>query len=55
VANFECRLIGEYTTGDHVIFVGEVLLAHVNPDSHGRIYIVGKGYKMSGISAKIKY
>ncbi len=54
-ANFECRLVGEYTTGDHVIFVGEVLLAHVNPDSPGRIYVVSKGYKMSGISAKIKF
>ncbi|MFC1561005.1 flavin reductase family protein [Candidatus Latescibacterota bacterium] len=52
VANFECRLVGEYTTGDHVIFVGEVLLAHVNPVSQGRIYIVGKGYKMSGVSPK---
>lgn len=55
VANFECRLVGEYTTGDHVIFVSEVLLAHVNPDSPGRIYVVSKGYKMSGISVKMKY
>ena len=55
VANFECRLVGEFTTGDHVIFVGEVLLAHVNPDAPGRIYIVGKGYKMSGVSSKIEF
>ena len=39
----------------HVIFVGEVLLAHVNPDAPGRIYIVGKGYKMSGVSSKIEF
>ena len=52
VANFECRLIGEYPTGDHVIFIGEVKCAHVNPDSPERIYVVGKGYKMSGISRK---
>ena len=49
VANFECRLIGEYPSGDHVIFVGEILFTHVNPDSPARIYTVGKGYKMSGI------
>ena len=52
VANFECRLVDEFTTGDHVIFVGDVIAAHVNPDSIERIYTVGKGYKMSGISIK---
>ncbi len=52
VANFECSLIDEYTTGDHVIFVGDIKCAHVNPDSPERIYTVGKGYKMSGISIK---
>lgn len=52
VANFECRLAGEFTTGDHVIFAGEVIQAHVNPDAPGRLYTVAKGYKMSGISTK---
>ena len=52
VANFECRLVGEFPTGDHIIFAGEVIAAHVNPDSPVRIYTVGKGYKMSGISIK---
>ena len=51
VANFECRLDGEFTTGDHVIFAGEVIAAHVNPDSQGRLYTITKGYKMSGVSA----
>ena len=52
VANFECRLAGEFTTGDHVIFAGEVIASHVNPDSPDRLYTVAKGYKMSGISIK---
>ncbi len=52
VANFECRLLKECPSGDHVIFIGEVVKSHVNPESRGRLYIVGKGYKMSGISAK---
>lgn len=30
VANLECRVVGRITTGDHTIFVGEVLAAHVN-------------------------
>jgi flavin reductase (DIM6/NTAB) family NADH-FMN oxidoreductase RutF len=28
-ANFECRLVGQLRTGDHTIFVGEVVAAHV--------------------------
>ena len=52
VANFECRLAGESPSGDHVIFVGEIVKAHVNPDSPGRLYTVAKGYKMSGVSVK---
>lgn len=52
VANFECRLEGELPSGDHVIFVGGIVMAHVNPDSPGRLYTVAPGYKMSGISLK---
>ena len=52
VANFECRLAGEFTTGDHVIFAGEILKAHTNPDAPGRLYTVATGYKMRGVSVK---
>jgi flavin reductase (DIM6/NTAB) family NADH-FMN oxidoreductase RutF len=52
VANFECRLTGELATGDHVIFAGEIVAAHVNPDSPGRLYTVGKGYRMGGVRVK---
>ncbi|MFQ6074000.1 MAG: flavin reductase family protein [Candidatus Bathyarchaeia archaeon] len=30
VAHLECKLVQEVTTGDHTIFIGEVLAAHVN-------------------------
>jgi flavin reductase (DIM6/NTAB) family NADH-FMN oxidoreductase RutF len=33
VANYECRLVGETDAGDHVIFTGEVVAAHVNKDA----------------------
>jgi len=49
VANFECRKVSELTTGDHVLFVGEVVCAHVNPDRPNRLYTVGGGYKMAGL------
>ena len=29
-ANLECRLVSQMTTGDHTIFVGEVVAAHVD-------------------------
>ena len=50
VANFELKLICEMQTGDHVIFAGEVVASHVNPEETGRLYTIGKGFKMSGIS-----
>lgn len=50
VANFECIIRGEMQTGDHVIFAVEVLASHVNPDAPGRLYTVGAGFRMSGIT-----
>lgn len=51
VVNFECSLSGELTTGDHVIFAGEVLAVHVNQDqSVRRLYTVGPNYKMGGVT-----
>jgi flavin reductase (DIM6/NTAB) family NADH-FMN oxidoreductase RutF len=42
VANFECRVVSEMQTGDHVIFVGQVVASHVNEDaSRKRLYSVG--------------
>ena len=48
VANFECKLTGELESGDHVIFVGEVVCSHLNPVSLDRLYTVGEGYQMAG-------
>ena len=42
VANFECRLVSELQTGDHVIFVGQVLAAHMHQDpTVRRLYSLG--------------
>ncbi len=50
VANFECRKVGELLTGDHTIFVGEVVCSHVNETELDRLYTVGAGYKMGGLA-----
>ena len=42
VANFECKLVSELETGDHVLFVGQVVAAHMNEDrTVGRLYSLG--------------
>ena len=52
VANFECRLVGELETGDHVIFVGEVVCSHANEADLNRLYTVGEGYRMGGLERR---
>jgi flavin reductase (DIM6/NTAB) family NADH-FMN oxidoreductase RutF len=47
-ANFECKVVGEIETGDHTIFVGEVVAAHVSEEKKGRLYNLGN-YNLSGI------
>jgi len=50
VANFECVLEGELVTGDHVIFAGRVVAAHVNHDANiRRLYTRRAGYDMGGV------
>lgn len=42
VANFECKLVSELETGDHVLFVGQVVAAHMNQDpAVRRLYSLG--------------
>lgn len=42
VANFECRVVSEMETGDHVLFVGQVVASHTNDDpSVRRLYSLG--------------
>jgi len=50
VANFECRKVGELLTGDHTIFVGEVVRSHVNEVERDRLYTVAAGHTMGGLS-----
>jgi flavin reductase (DIM6/NTAB) family NADH-FMN oxidoreductase RutF len=38
VSNFEVRVTGEFDTGDHTIFAGEVVAAHVEDETAERVY-----------------
>lgn len=56
VANFECRLIKQMDTGDHTIFVGEVVAAHVEEKSPGRLVNFGGfHYAMAQIACGTLY
>ena len=49
VANFECKLVNEFTVGDHVLMVGEILAAYVSKDPKPRLYNFGN-HNFKGIS-----
>jgi flavin reductase (DIM6/NTAB) family NADH-FMN oxidoreductase RutF len=50
VANFECVVVGELLSGDHVIFVGEVVASHVNTEGKKRLYTVAPGHRLGGVA-----
>ncbi len=49
VANFECRLFKQIPTGDHIIFIGKVVCAHMNTAKKKRLYSVGPGHRLGAI------
>lgn len=51
VANFECKVVGKLSTGDHTIFVGEVVTAHIEDEAKVRLYNLG-GRRFKGIPAE---
>ena len=52
VANFECVKRGEMTTGDHVLFVGEIVASHLNPDKPRRLYTLGTGFALGALDRR---
>jgi len=52
VANFECVVVGELLTGDHVIFAGEVVAAHVNEKPLPRLYTIGPNHLLGAAEPK---
>lgn len=52
VANFECRLVNQVATGDHIIFVGEVVCAHVHASPANRLFTLIRSQHMGGFHQK---
>jgi len=50
VANFECTLESETLAGDHIIFVGKIVASHINAEPKKRLYTIGSGHKLGGVS-----
>jgi flavin reductase (DIM6/NTAB) family NADH-FMN oxidoreductase RutF len=50
VANFECTLDSQMPAGDHIIFVGKIVAAHKNTENKKRLYTIGPGHKLGGVS-----
>lgn len=44
--NFECKLVKEINCGDHIIFIGKILAAHLNP--HNKKILLNMGSDASG-------
>jgi flavin reductase (DIM6/NTAB) family NADH-FMN oxidoreductase RutF len=49
VANFECKLVKQIATGDHITFVGQILTAHINTKKKKRLYSLGTGHKVGSV------
>ncbi len=49
VANFECQLVKQVPTGDHIIFVGRVVCSHTNTKPKKRLYTIAPGHKMGAV------
>jgi flavin reductase (DIM6/NTAB) family NADH-FMN oxidoreductase RutF len=45
VVNMECKVIGELATGDHTIFVGEILAAYVSEEPRKVLFNLGRDEK----------
>ena len=43
IANFECKVVGELVTGDHTVFAGRIVAAHVNETPQKRLYTLAGG------------
>jgi flavin reductase (DIM6/NTAB) family NADH-FMN oxidoreductase RutF len=49
VANFECWLVKQVSTGDHITFIGQVVCSHVNTKRRKRLYSLGTGHKLGAV------
>jgi len=53
VANFECVLESQTEAGDHIVFIGRVVAAHVNTEPKQRLYTIGPGHKLGAVTSGV--
>lgn len=51
-ANFECKVVGKIDTGDHRIYVGHCLAAHVDERAKGSRLFMLRGSTLGGVEMK---
>ena len=49
VANFECVLDSQKAAGDHIVFFGRIVAAHINTKPKKRLYTLGTGHKLGAV------
>jgi flavin reductase (DIM6/NTAB) family NADH-FMN oxidoreductase RutF len=49
VANFECMLESQVSTGDHITFIGRIVCSHVNTELKKRLYNLGAGHQLGSV------
>ncbi|MBM4028009.1 MAG: flavin reductase family protein [Planctomycetes bacterium] len=49
VANFECVEEARVQAGDHILYIGRVVAAHVNAEPKPRLYTVAPGHKLGPV------
>jgi len=53
VTCLECRVVSTHETGDHTLFVGEIVAAHIDDDAPGRLYTLGDS-RFGGVQPVVK-
>ena len=49
VANFECVEESRVQAGDHILYIGRVVAAHVSTEPKKRLYTVAPGHKLGSV------
>jgi flavin reductase (DIM6/NTAB) family NADH-FMN oxidoreductase RutF len=50
VANFECIEESRIRAGDHIVYIGRVVAAHVNTEPGPRLYTTAPGHKLGAVA-----
>jgi len=52
VANFECEVVQEVESGDHVVFIGKVVCSHATDNPANRMFTLTNSEHLDGVKQK---